>query len=133
LGSSPLASRQCRSARSPFRWNSTCAIHVYLTEHTMGATMPFSNCKVDSGLMESMQTAFHWVCKALQLNCDLEDRITEVIVTKIVELAKTGERDPEILCGKVLADLETPAESLTERAPPAERAGTASAVANGPD
>jgi hypothetical protein len=57
-------------------------------------------------------------------------RITEVIVTKIAELAKAGERDPEILCGKVLADLEAPAESVTERAPPAERAGTASAVAN---
>jgi hypothetical protein len=83
--------------------------------------------------MESMRTAFQWVCKALQLNCDLEDRITEVIVTKIVELAKAGERDPEILYGKVLADLETPAESLTARAPPAEPAGTASAVANGPD
>jgi hypothetical protein len=100
----------------------------------MGATMPFSRYKTaDPDLMESMRTAFQWVCKALQLNCDLEDRITEVIVTKIVELAKAGERDPEILYGKVLADLETPAESLTERAPPAEPAGTASAVANGPD
>jgi hypothetical protein len=100
----------------------------------MGATMPFSRYKTaDPDLMESMRTAFQWVCKALQLNCDLEDRITEVIVTKIVELAKAGERDPEILYGKVLADLETPAESLRERAPPAEPAGTASAVANGPD
>jgi hypothetical protein len=102
----------------------------------MGATMPFSNYKVDSDLMESMRTAFHWVCKALQLNCDLEDRITEVIVTKIVQLAKAGARDPEILCGKVLADLETPAESVTERAPPEQHAPPPTrpaALANGPE
>jgi hypothetical protein len=86
--------------------------------------MPFSRYKTaDSDLMESMRTAFQWVCKALQLNCDLEDRITEVIVTKIVELAKAGERDPEILYGKVLAQLGTSSQDVTSREPP-ERAPT---------
>jgi hypothetical protein len=97
----------------------------------MGVTMPFSNYKADSDLMEAMRAAFHRICKALQLNCDLEDRITEVIVTKIVELAKSGERDPEILCGKVLADLETQAEGVTERAPLEPM--TSSALASGPE
>jgi hypothetical protein len=50
------------------------------------------------------------VCEVLQLSCDREDPLTEVIVLKIVELAKAGERDPDILCGKVLVDLATPAE-----------------------
>jgi hypothetical protein len=32
-----------------------------------------------------------------------------MVVTKIVDLAKAGERDPEILCIDVLAELGTPA------------------------
>jgi hypothetical protein len=32
--------------------------------------------------------------------------MTEIIVTKIVELAKAGELDPERLCIAVLADLD---------------------------
>jgi hypothetical protein len=82
----------------------------------MGATMPFSKCTVDSGLMEAMRAAFHRVCDILQLSCDREDPLTEIVVTKIVELAKAGERDPEILCSKGLAEFETPAQGVT---PPA--------------
>jgi hypothetical protein len=76
----------------------------------MGATMPFSRYKagVNFDLMEAMRAAFYRVCDVLQLSCDREDPLTEIVVTKIVELAKAGERDPEILCSKVLADLETP-------------------------
>jgi hypothetical protein len=77
-----------------------------LAEHTdaMGATMPFSRYKTaDSDLMEAMRAAFHRICDVLQLACDREDPLTEVVVTKIVELAKTGERDPEKLCFAVLA------------------------------
>jgi hypothetical protein len=49
--------------------------------------------------------------------------LTKVIVTKIVKLARAGERDPEILCSKVLAELKMPLQeaiprSSPERAPP---------------
>jgi hypothetical protein len=47
--------------------------------------------------------------------------LTEIVVLKIVELAKAGERDPEILCIDVLAELGTPSQGLTLDAPP-ERA-----------
>jgi hypothetical protein len=58
--------------------------------------------------MEAMRAAFYRVCgDVLQLSCDVEDPLTEVVVAKIVELAKAGERDPDILCGKVLTDLAT--------------------------
>jgi hypothetical protein len=68
--------------------------------------MPFSRYKsVDSGLMEAMRSAFHQVCEVLQLNCDTEDRLTEFVITKIVELAKAGERDPQRLCDAVLAEM----------------------------
>jgi hypothetical protein len=73
--------------------------------------------------MEAMRAAFYRVCDVLQLSCDREDPLTEDVVTKIVELAKAGERDPEILCFTVLADLDMPLEeaisrSSPERAPP---------------
>ena len=91
-------------------------------EHAMGATMPFSKYTVESDLMEAMREAFHRVCEILQLSCDREDPLTEIVVEKIVDLAKAGERDPEILSTKVLAQLEMPAQgeapAPSERAPP---------------
>jgi hypothetical protein len=69
--------------------------------------MPFSKYGADPSLMEAMRDAFKRVCAALQLNCGAEDPITEVVVLKIVELAKAGETDPERLCAGVLAGLET--------------------------
>jgi hypothetical protein len=60
--------------------------------------MPFSKYGADPSLMEAMRDAFKRVCAALQLNCGAEDPITEVVVLKIVELAKAGETDPERLC-----------------------------------
>jgi hypothetical protein len=83
-----------------------------------GMTMPFSRYKIaDSSLMEAMRAAFHKVCEELQLNCDREDPLTEVVITKIVELAKAGECCPEILCRKVLAELERPMQTEPSRAP----------------
>jgi hypothetical protein len=56
--------------------------------------MPFRNYSVSPDLMEAMRAAFYPVCDVLQLSCDVEDPVTEVVVTKIVELAKAGERVP---------------------------------------
>jgi hypothetical protein len=90
----------------------------------MGATMPFSkyNADFNADLMEAMRAAFYRVCDILQLSGDREDPLTEIVVEKIVELAKAGERDPEVLCIDVLAQLETPAQSEarapSEQAPP---------------
>ena len=77
----------------------------------MGETMPFSkyNAEFNADLMESMRAAFYRVCDILQLSGDREDPLTEIVVDKIVELAKAGERDPEVLCIDVLAQLEMPA------------------------
>jgi hypothetical protein len=85
----------------------------------MGSTMPFSNYKTaDSSLMEAMRAAFYRVCDVLQLSCDREDPLTEVVVTMIVELAKAGERDPEILCFTVLAELDMPLQEAIPRSSP---------------
>ena len=106
-------------------------------QHAMGATMPFSKYTADfnADLMEAMRAAFYRVCDILQLSGDREDPLTEIVVEKIVELAKAGERDPEILCIDVLAQLETPAQGATSRASPehAPPPATPAALANGPD
>jgi hypothetical protein len=78
----------------------------------MGSTMPFSryNSAFNADLMEAMRAAFYRVCDVLQLSGDREDPLTEIVVEKIVELAKAGERDPDILCLHVMADLNAPAQ-----------------------
>ena len=62
---------------------------------SMGATMPFSKYNIDPEHIEAMRAAFHRVCDILQLNCDADDPMTEIVVMKIVVLAKAGENfDP---------------------------------------
>jgi hypothetical protein len=46
-------------------------------------------------------------CEVLQLS-DKDDVFTEIVATRIVELAKTGERDPDRLCSQVLDALSAP-------------------------
>jgi hypothetical protein len=82
----------------------------------IGATMPFSKFDVDPERIEAMRSAFQRVCQVLQLDCGREDPMTETIVMKIMELAKVGELDPELLCIDVLAQLGTPPQSA-ESAP----------------
>jgi hypothetical protein len=50
--------------------------------------MPFLQYDVDPAHIEAMRTAFHIVCDSLQLKCDGGDPITEIIVTKIIALAR---------------------------------------------
>ena len=48
--------------------------------------------------------AFEMVCIGLRIG-DCDDGVKQAIVTKLVALAKTGERNPDILCEKVLKDI----------------------------
>jgi hypothetical protein len=94
----------------------------------MGSTVQFSKLQLDSEHIEAMHDAFQRVCDILQLSCDREDPLTEVVVLKIIELAKAGERDPDLLCIDVLAALEAPSQGGTSSpesstsVPPAEEA-----------
>jgi hypothetical protein len=63
----------------------------------MGATMPFSKLDQDPEHIDAMHEAFRRVCDILQLQCSREDPLTDLVVMKIMELAKAGERDPEVL------------------------------------
>jgi hypothetical protein len=86
----------------------TCAIDVRIVrkrEHAMGSTMPFSKLHLDPEHIEAMRAAFNRVCEVPQLECDREDPLTELVVLKILERAKAGERDPQSLSFDVLAEL----------------------------
>jgi hypothetical protein len=67
--------------------------------------MPFGKHQVDRLHIEAMRSAFKYVCDALLLRCDVDDPMTEIIVTKIVALAKAGEHDANRLAELVLNDL----------------------------
>jgi hypothetical protein len=67
--------------------------------------MPFLQYHVDPAHIEAMRTAFHVVCDSLQLECDVGDPMTEIIVTKIIALAKASEHDADRLVELVLNDL----------------------------
>jgi hypothetical protein len=67
--------------------------------------MPFGKHHIDPAQVEAMRSAFHKVCDALMLRCDGDDPMTEIIVTKIVALAKSGEHDASRLVELVLNDL----------------------------
>jgi hypothetical protein len=67
--------------------------------------MPFAKYVIDPAHIEAMRSAFYKVCAVLQLDGKSGDAMTDLIVTKIVERAKTGENDSDRLCTQVLLEL----------------------------
>jgi hypothetical protein len=51
--------------------------------------------------------AFEMVCIALRIG-DSDDGVKQAIATKIIDLAKAGERNPDILCEQALKDIRSP-------------------------
>jgi hypothetical protein len=51
-----------------------------------------------------MGVAFEAARSSLRLS-DVSDRVAEIVAKKIIELAKAGERNPDLLCERALADL----------------------------
>ena len=51
--------------------------------------------------------AFEQVCLALQIGAS-DDDVKQAIANKVIELAKAGERNPDILCERVLEDIRRP-------------------------
>jgi hypothetical protein len=56
---------------------------------------------------EKLAAAYAQALQALQLS-NQDDRITTIIAQRIVEAAKTGERDPAKLCAMAIKDLRVP-------------------------
>jgi hypothetical protein len=64
--------------------------------------MPFSKHQFDPAHNEAIRSAFHKICDALLLNCDVDDPMTEIIADKIVALSNAGEHDANRLAELVL-------------------------------
>jgi hypothetical protein len=65
---------------------------------------PFlNNTRFDPEAKRVMGVAFEMVRIALGL-ADRDDRANEMIAKRIIDLAKTGERNPDLLCEGVLKE-----------------------------
>jgi hypothetical protein len=60
--------------------------------------------KFDSETTRVLGVAFELVCVALRVG-DCADDVKQAIANKIIFLAKTGERSPDVLCEQVLKDI----------------------------
>jgi hypothetical protein len=53
--------------------------------------------------------AFEQVCITLRIGAS-DDDVKQAIANKVIELAKAGERNPDILCERVLEDIRRPTD-----------------------
>ena len=70
----------------------------------MPITIFLDGYKPDPETIRVMGVAFEMVRAALRLN-DRNDLAVEVIAKRIIDLAKGGERNPDLLCERALRDL----------------------------
>ena len=54
-----------------------------------------------------LDVAFEQVCIALRIGAS-DDDVKQAIANKVIELARAGERNPDILCERVLEDIRRP-------------------------
>ena len=69
---------------------------------------PFLNGEqFDPEVKRILGIAFEMVCITLRIG-DADDGVKQAIATKIIDLAKAGERNPDILCERVLENIRRP-------------------------
>ena len=69
---------------------------------------PFLNGEqLDQETVRILGVAFEQVCIGLRTG-DCADDVKQAIANKIIALAKTGERNPDLLCERALEDIRQP-------------------------
>ena len=63
------------------------------------------NALFDPEAVKAMTTAYEAILRSLQLS-GRSDPITEIVAKRIVDVAKTGQRDPELIQRSVLIGLQ---------------------------
>jgi hypothetical protein len=63
--------------------------------------------RFDQETVRILGVAFTQVCIALRAG-DCDDDVEQAIANKIIELGKTGERNPDVICERVLKDIRQP-------------------------
>jgi hypothetical protein len=61
----------------------------------------------DQETVRILGVVFEQVCIALRIG-DCGDDVKNAIANKIIKLAKTGERNPDLLCERALEDIHLP-------------------------
>ena len=73
--------------------------------------LPFLNgARLDPETKRIVGVAFEMVCITLRIG-DADDGVKQAIATKIIDLAKAGERNPDLLCERVLDGIRLPPPS----------------------
>jgi len=62
----------------------------------------------DQETLRVLGVAFEQVCLGARIG-DCDDDVKQAIANKIIELAKTGERNPDLLCERALKDIRSEA------------------------
>jgi hypothetical protein len=69
---------------------------------------PFLNGEqFDQETVRILGVAFEQTCIALRIG-DCSDDVKNAIANKIIDLAKSGERNPDLLCERALDDIREP-------------------------
>ena len=70
--------------------------------------LPFRKFNLTPDQIEPMRRAFNKLCETLGLNWQPDDPVTDLIADKIMEVAATGDLDPDSIYAKVLEQLKGP-------------------------
>ena len=57
-------------------------------------------------VIQAMGVAFQNACRRLRLGNAARDRAAELVASKIIDLAQRGERDPDILYRRTMAEFD---------------------------
>ena len=60
--------------------------------------------RLDPETTRILGVAFEMVCIALRIE-DSDDFVKQTIASKVINLARAGERNPDLLCERVLKDI----------------------------
>ena len=73
----------------------------------MPITSYLNGVRFDPETKRVLGVALEMVCIALRIG-DGDEGVKQAIVTKLIELAKAGERNPDLLCERVLEEIRGP-------------------------
>jgi hypothetical protein len=73
----------------------------------MPITLFLNGERPDPETKRVLGVAFEMTCIALRAE-DSDDVVKQAIANKIIDLAKAGERNPDILCEQALKDIRVP-------------------------
>jgi hypothetical protein len=75
--------------------------------NAMPITPYLNGARFDPDTKRVLGIAFELVCVALRIG-DCDDDVKQAIATKLIELVKAGERNPDLLCERVLDEIREP-------------------------